>query len=166
MEQSILLLLSPNLLDPLWERCQRTGTWSGSHFRVFRVLPGESSPLEFVELSEDGASPVDPGVAQSSAGGQLRRRVRGRVSRELSAVPGGVGGLFRDSLRAAYVGPAAGMVGGAASGLCGPAAAAGGIRPVGDPGRRILRADPDDGAPPGSGRADPRVHGLSRRGVR
>ena len=63
---------------------------------------------------------------------------------------------------AAHLGPAAGMAGRAAPGVHRAAAADGGVRPGGDPGRRVLRADPDDDPAPGPRRTDQRIFAIPR----
>ena len=67
---------------------------------------------------------------------------------------------------AAHLGAAPGMAGRAAPRIHRPAAADGRGRPGRDPGRRVLRADPDHDPAPGSGRADPALFALPRGALR
>ena len=81
---------------------------------------------------------ADPGLAQPPARGQLRRRLRGRLSRELPAVPGGDGGLSRDPVRPPHLGSAPGMAGRTAARVCGAGSGDGREGARRDPRRRVL----------------------------
>ena len=84
------------------------------------------------------------------------------LPRQLPAVPRRARGLPGDPVRPAHLGAAPGVAGRAPAGVHRPAPADGRGRPGRDPGRRLLRADPDDDPPPRPGRADPELLAIPR----